>query len=309
MRKLAILIFISFIYHSSAIYGQNLAAGNPSLSDAEQTCLSDKELAFSISYQNSYSNKYFNEDRVYNGIKTLKNAYSNYAEFKTAYGFTPKFSAAVELGYFFNKTINYQDSSRNGYGLGDAAIYLKYRLIYSKAAKFTLLPAIGIKLPIGVFDQTDGNTKLPIMLQPSSGNLKYVVSVYMQKVLNEKLSIASMCSYEYAQLIDSKNFYYKYGDQWKLSFFAKYNFSENFSANLQFRFENRDKENKGFEKIIESSGYKIVFATPQITYIFGNNWQISAYADVPVYRYYNGIQLAQNYSLYVRLSKKIDFKF
>ncbi|MFZ4740944.1 MAG: transporter [Bacteroidales bacterium] len=309
MRKLAILLLISSIFHSSANYGQSLAAGNPSLSDAEQGYLSNKELAFSLTYQNSYSNKFYNEDRVYNGLENIINAYSNYVEFKTTYGFTPKISTSMELGYFFNKTINYQDSSYNGYGLGDAAIYLKYRLISSKTAKFMLLPAIGIKLPIGVFDQTIGTTKLPLMLQPSSGNFKYNVSIYMLKILNDKLSIASMCFYEYAPLINSKNFYYKYGDQWKLSFFAKYKFSENFSTNLQFRFENKDKENKEFEKIIEYSGYKIVIASPQISYIFSNNWQISAYADLPIYQYYNGIQLAQNYSFSLKLLKKFDFKF
>ncbi|NVN95335.1 MAG: hypothetical protein HXX18_08645 [Bacteroidetes bacterium] len=307
MRNLAILVFISFIYHSSAIYGQNLAAGNPSLSDAEKICLSAKEIAFSLSYQNSFANKFYNEDRLYNGIKTFKNANSNYAEFKSAYGFTPRISAAVELGYFFNKTINYQDSSRNGFGLGDAAIYLKYRLINSKAAKFILLPSIGIKLPIGVFNQTDNNLPLPIAVQPSSGNFKYMASVYMLKVINEQLSIASNCTYESAQMIESKYFYLKYGDQWMLSFLGNYKFNKNISCNLQFRFENKDKTHMSFNKIIESSGYKIIFITPQLDYCFGNSWQFSVYADLPFYRYYNGIQYASNYSLSIRLLKKMIF--
>ena len=309
MGKIAIFFFILIIQSFSVVYGQHLSAGNSQLNLTEQPVLSDKQLAFSFTYYYINANKYFNEDHVFNNLKTIKNAYSNYAEFKSAYGFTPKLSASFELGYFINKTISYQDSSFNGYGLGDAAIYIKYRLIYSKNAKFTLLPAIGIKLPIGVFDQMDGNTKLPIMVQPSSGNFKYIASIYMSKVMNEKLGIASMCSYEYTQLIDSKNFYYKYGDQWILSFYASYQLSEKLATDLQFRFENKDKSHLALDKIIESSGYKIVFVSPQISYTFMKNWQISAYADLPVYRYYNGIQFATAYSVSLRILKKFDLKF
>ncbi|MFZ4741581.1 MAG: hypothetical protein ACOYLE_10510 [Bacteroidales bacterium] len=309
MGKLAIFGFVFIIQSLSVVYGQNLLAGNPQLNLAEQTVLSDKELEFSLTYFHSNSNKYFTEDQIFNNVKYIKNAFSNYTEFKSSYGFTPKLSASIELGYFINKTVNYQDSSLNGHGLGDAAVYLKYRLIFSKNAKFTLLPAIGIKIPIGVFDQMDGNAKLPIMVQPSSGNFKYIAGVFMSKVINYRISISSICAYEYAQLIDSKNFYYKYGDQWMLSFFAQYRFQENFSTVLQFRFENKDKSHILINKVVEASGYKIVFVSPQLNYNFNKNYQISASADFPVYRYYNGTQFASGFSFSLRLLKKIDLKY
>jgi len=309
MRKLAILVFISFIYHSIAIYGQNLVSGNPSLSYTEQNCLSDKELEFSLTYLNTYSGQYYKEDQLYNGFKTIKNANINYAEFKSAFGFTSKISASAELGYFFNKTINFQDSSQKGYGLGDAALIVKYRLIYSKNAKFTLLPSIGIKIPLGVFDQKSENINLPVSIQPSSGNYKYIAGIYMSKVMNEKLSISSVCTYEYAQLIDSDNFFYKYGDKWMLSFYAKYNFSEKFSTNLQFRFETKDKSHIAINKVVENSGYKIIYVSPQINYNFNNNWQLSTYFDLPFYRYYNGIQLTSGFTMSIKILRKFDLKF
>jgi hypothetical protein len=309
MQKLAIFVVILIIQSFAVVYGQYLAAGNPQLNMAEPSVLSDKELAFSLTYFHGYANKYFYEDHVFNNLKTIKSAYTNYAVFKSAYGFTPKLSASVELGYFFNKTINYQDSSQNGHGLGDAAVYMRYRLIYSKNAKFIMLPFVGIKLPIGFFDQKSAILNLPIEVQPASGNFKYMTGIYMSKVINDKLSVASLCSYEYAQLIDSENFYYKYGDQWMLSFLANYKFSERLSSDLQFRFETKDKSHLALSKIIESSGYKILLVCPQITYDFINNWQISVYTQLPLYRYYNGTQLSSCFSVSVRILKKLDLKF
>ncbi|MEI6695906.1 MAG: transporter [Bacteroidota bacterium] len=306
---LKILFFIVlFILFSPIIFGQHFAAGNPVLSDLEQSYLSEKEFILSMTYQHSYSNKYSKEDYVYSDTRFV-NFNSNYAEFRTAYAFTSKFSAFFNLGYFFNKTLNYDTITYKGYGLGDAAIYLKYRLYYSKNAKFTLLPAIGILLPVGVFDQKDGNLNLPISVQPSSGNFKIHGSIYMSKVMNDKLSISSICSYEYAQLIDSRNFYYKYGDQWKLSFFTTYKFSERIKAAVQFRFENKDKSHLAIDKIVESSGYKIIMFSPQLSYRFNDDWQVAVFADLPVYRYYNGVQFAPSYSLSIKLFKKLDFNF
>ncbi len=307
MRKFLILVWISLFYYASAIYGQNMAAGNPFLSDADLTTLAAKELDVSLTFRNAYSFQYYNGFKAYNGSDFIKSACSNYVEFKTAYGCTPKISASVELGYFFNKTIQYKDSSHNGNGLGDLAVQFKYRLYFNKAAGFTLLPSVGIKLPIGVFDQTKENVKLPISVQPSSGSLKYIFSIYMSKVMNEKLSISSLCSYEYAQLIDSDNFYYRYGDQFIFSFYANYKFSEKLVATLQCRFESKDKSHIEFSKIVEASGYKIIFVSPQISYNFSNNWQFSVYADLPAYRYYNRIQLAASYAVSLKLLKKLDF--
>jgi len=306
MGKLFVLVFVSIFYYTFPVNGQNFAAGNPFLSDAEQSTLQEKELLFSFTYHNAFSTQYFKEDHINHDQNNIKKAYSNYTEFKTAYGFSPKFSASFELGYFLNKTLAYENTSQKGFGLGDAAVYLKYRLIYSKYAKFTLLPAVGIKLPIGVFGQTDGKVNLPLALQPSSGNFKYIVSVYMSKIMNEKLVIASLCSYENAQLIDTRNFYFKYGDQWMLAFYADYKFSNSISADMQFRFENKDKSHITFSKIIEASGCKIVFITPQFSYHFNRNWEISVYADLPVYRYYNGIQFAEGYSFSLKVMKKLE---
>ncbi|MFZ4413014.1 MAG: transporter [Bacteroidales bacterium] len=299
---------VLFILFSSLIFGQHFAAGNPVLSDAEQSYLSEKELVFSMSYQHTYSNKYYKEDYAINDARYI-NFNSNYAELRSAYAFTSKFSAFFNLGYFYNKTLNFDTVTYKGYGLGDVAIYFKYRLYNSKNAKFTLLPSIGILLPVGVFDQKDGTVNLPISVQPSSGNFKILGSVFMSKVMNDKLSISSLCSYEYAQLIDSRNFYYKYGDQWKLSFFTTYKFSERIKAAVQLRFENKDKSHLAIDKIVESSGYKIIMFSPQLSYRFADDWQISVFADLPVYRYYNGVQFAPSYSLSLKLLKKFDLNF
>ena len=64
------------------------------------------------------------------------------------------------------------------------------------------------------------------------------------------------------------------------------------------------RENK---EIVEASGYNVIFFTPQLTYAFKHNWYLSGYSDLPLYKYYNGIQMSFGYAVSLRLTKKIDF--
>ncbi|MCX6230525.1 MAG: transporter [Bacteroidetes bacterium] len=307
MRRGITAIFIFMLFVHSNGFAQYFAAGNPFLSDAWQSIPRDKEILFSLSYQNSYSSQFFNENHISTAANALKTASYNYTEFTSAFGFTPKFSVGFELGYFLNKTMTYQQSALKSSGLGDVVVNFKYNLFENNRAKFTLLPAVGFKLPAGEFDKIEGNTVLPLALQTSSGNLKYFASIYMNKQITDKFNLSSFTMFEYAQLINSKYFYLKYGDQWMLSFFANYKLSYKFAAILQLRFESKDKSRKELDKIIESSGYEIFFISPQLNFNINEDFQLSAYVDLPVYRYYNGTQLAANYAISVRLLKKIGF--
>jgi hypothetical protein len=113
--------------------------------------------------------------------------------------------------------------------------------------------------------------------------------------------------YEYAQLINSENFYYKYGNQYLFSFLTSYKIGSKFSVALEARSENRLRALRNDDQVVESSGFNIVYLVPHLSWAFYNNWYLALNADLPIYKYYNGIQLSNTYSVSVRLSYMINF--
>jgi len=306
IRVLSMLLVILSIGIQS--YAQCCASGNPFISDAEQPALQSKVLTAALTYRYSHSEIFYHDDSRYRDLKFTQTANVNYTELQLAYGITKWLTVMGDLGYFFNKTLHTegQDPMR-GYGLGDAALYLKFNLYSNAKARFNISPSIGMKFPVGVFDQEVDNVKLPISVQPSSGSFKYLATVFISKGIAKKMAIAGFVSYEYAQLIESENFYYKYGQQWIGAIYFNYKIIKNLSLDLQMRNEYRAKATRENNEIVESSGYNVTYFTPQLTYAFKYNWYLSAFSDIPVYKYYNGIQMSFGYALSVRLTKKIDF--
>ena len=76
---------------------------------------------------------------------------------------------------------------------------------------------------------------------------------------------------------------------------------------FEVRNENRGKSSRENNQIVESSGYNIVYMIPHLNYNFSKKWYISLNADIPVYRFYNGIQLANKLAVSVRMSYSLSF--
>jgi len=307
--RFAVAIFIIFFnlceMHS---FAQCCSSGNPFISDAEQPALKSKVLTSSLSYRYSHSSQFYSEDSQFNDLPFDQTSYSNYSEFQIGYGVTDWMTVIADLGYFFNKiqATSGQDPYR-GYGLGDAGLYLKFNAFNNPKARFSVSPSLGVRFPIGVFDQEVDNVQLPIAVQPSSGSYKYTVNLFISKGLGRKIALAAFIAYEYSQLINSDNFYYKYGDQWIGALYFNYHIWKGLSLALQVRNEYRAKSIRENDEIVDASGYDVVFFTPQLTYAFKHNWYLSAYSDIPLYKYYNDIQMSFGYAISARITKKIDF--
>ncbi|NQU32329.1 MAG: hypothetical protein HQ521_03765 [Bacteroidetes bacterium] len=102
------------------------------------------------------------------------------------------------------------------------------------------------------------------------------------------------------------HFYYKYGNQLLFSFLTSYKLGNSFSIAIELRNENRGKSLRNNDQIVESSGFNIVYAIPHISYSFSKNWYLAINTDLPVYKYYNGIQMSNTFSVSMRLSYKIN---
>ncbi len=182
-------------------------------------------------------------------------------------------------------------------------------MVYKNFEKqFSIVPSIGVKFPIGVFDQEVDHVKLPITVQPSSGSFKYLINLYLNKgTKNHKWNFGFYSSTEFAQLINSENFYYKYGNSYLFSIISSYTLSPKITLGLEIRNENRGKSSRENNQIVESSGYNIVYVIPHLNYNFSKKWFVSVNSDIPVYRFYNGIQLANKLAVSIRLSYRISF--
>lgn len=308
MRK--ILIFLTFIgLVITNVNAQCCSAGNPFFY-GELSSLSKKNLQFVAGYKYGTSSQYYSGSEKVD-IEFVNKAYFNYLTLQFIYGLTDRITLQADLGYFLNKTETYLKEgwdTSNGFGLGDASFTFKY-LAYNNFKKhIQIVPAIGITFPIGVFDQEVNHVKLPITVQPSSGSFKYQLSLFVSKGTNNgKFNFTIFGMYEYAQLINSENFYYKYGNQYLFSFLTSYKIGKKFSVALEARSENRVRALRNDDQVVESSGFNIVYLVPHFSWAFYNNWFLALNADLPVYKYYNGIQLSNTYSVSVRLSYVINF--
>jgi hypothetical protein len=308
LQPLLLGLMLMFLFTPDDGRTQCCSSGNPFISDAEQPALQSQVLTASFAYRYNHSSRYYHKDAKFSGLPFEETSYSNYSDLQIGYGCTNWLTLLADLGYFFNKTLatSGQDPY-NGYGLGDAELYLKFNAYTDPKRRISISPSIGMKFPVGVFDQEVDNIQLPITVQPSSGSYKYIGNVFVSKGFRKNMAVAAFVSYEYSQLINSDNFYYKYGDQWIAALYFNYHIWKGLGLDLQVRNEYRAKSSRENGEIVESTGYDVVFLTPQLTYSFKHNWYLSSYADIPVYKYYNGIQMSFGYAMSVRITKKIDF--
>ncbi len=287
---------------------QCCSSGNPFISDAEHPALQSQVLTSSLTYRYSHSSQYFSGDSRFSDLPFKETSYSNYADLQIGYGITNWLTLQAGVGYFFNKTLTTAGlDPYKGFGLGDAELSLKFNAYTNPEKRFSISPSLGVKLPIGVFDQEADHVQLPITVQPSSGSFKYTGNVFISKGIGKKMAVAAFLAYEYSQLIESDNFFYKYGDQWIGAVYFNFQAGKRLGADIQFRNEYRAKSTREHNEIVDATGYNVIFFTPQLTWAFKHNWYLSAYSDIPIYKYYNGIQMSFGYSFSARLTKKIDF--
>lgn len=306
--KLYISAIISIAFFTiSTVNAQCCGAGNPVSGFGNVSGLPYKTLLIGTNYKYSYSDQYYSgSDKE--DISPDK-SYYNFIGLDMAYGITNRLSVRADIGYFINKVKNYNIegwSPMKGYGLGDAELSLRYAAVKRVLKRFDIIPGLGVKLPVGVFDQVVDDVKLPISLQPSSGSLKYNVNVFIFKGIN-KHSVSFRAFAEFANRIQSDNFDYKYGNLYIFSAYGSFSIHKKLNLLSQLRYEFREKSLRENKQIVESSGGQVLFFIPQVNVMPSESLGISVYADIPLYKYMNGTQLSNKFAISIKLSKSINF--
>ena len=304
------IILTGFLFGAQTVSdAQCCSAGNPSsFSFSDNNSLKAKSLFISSSYKYGYSGKYYSGNKPEDLGFTAPASYS-FIDLKAAYGISKRFTVQASSGYFFAKEQQNPEPypADLGYGLGDAELIVRYRFYKSVKHHFEATTSAGARLPIGVFDLEKDGVKLPITVQPSSGSFVYITGLSAVKSFDKnKLKIYGSAFAEFPQLIDSKNFYYHYGNLYNLSFTAAYPIHKLFNPALQIQGEIRGHATREQEQVVDASGYKVIILTPQIESDFRKNWSVFIYFDLPVYRYFNGIQLATSFKAGISLTKRFS---
>jgi len=303
-----ILTFVS-IFMAGEAQGQCCAAGNPLSSDVDFRNLGKNYLKVGISYAHSYSDTYYQRDSPVD-VGGVDHSFFDYTEINLYYGLSQRISIRADLGYFFDKAEIYlhpQYKKLNGSGLGDLALQIRYLIYKDFTKQWEISGGMGIKFPVGVFDQVVDNVKLPINLQPSSGSFKYFANIFFAKRFKNRLQLFSYNSAEISQTIDSKNFYYRYGNLFTASMGVSYPVLKKVNTGLQLRGEFRNNSTRENEQTVEASGGTLIYVIPQISMNTVGKINLAVSVNLPVYGYFNGIQLANKYLFHISVSRNFDF--
>jgi len=318
MKK--VLIVLSLIITTPfAIFSQCCSPGTPIGGEANQGVLDAKTLKILTFLKSSSSNDYYAGDQITKPSLLDKGGF-NFLGFNLSYGINNRLTIDSELGYFINKTQEYLfgNYQLTGSGLSDISFITKYKAYFNKDKQLEVVSGIGIKIPIGQYQQRSEGVLLPIDVQPTNGAYGYIISIFIYKGYIEKnlrfflTSRATIAPHDVAYTEINPVKYYNYGDLYTFSLFTSYNLSVKWNVILQTRYELRTQDKykfgneSNYQPFTSSGGHKF-FLVPQINYNILPKWYLSLLFDYPVYQYYNMKQLGTGYAFGVNISRTLDF--
>ena len=307
MRNLLFTIFIS-IYFINASHAQCCSAGNPATNNGVLGT-SKNVLNVSSSVIHSYSDTYYegNQPTDWNYLKNMR---FNFAMLNFEYGLTNKIKLTSEIGYFTDKSLRYGfiDQKRKAYGLGDVVVGIQHHLYNNKTRMLNVFPGLKLSLPVGAFDQMDGNIILPVDIQPSSGSLKMSTSLLITKqFIESKFTTSSFFSSEFSQKINTERTNYKYGNLYRINSKVGYQPSGKTVLGISLNFQHRDKaQNRG--EIMEYTGGTYLNLQPSISHTIKQIYTLNTFVGIPIYKNVNGIQLTNKYVLGFGISRSFHLK-
>lgn len=300
-----IMLFAGLI--SGTALAQCCSPGNPVGGTANLSIVSKHTLRMNTYFRHGYADTYY-EGNDRSSFQFVDNASYNFLGTILSYGLLNKLNIEAELGYYFNKTQEYNlnnvDYSLKGFGLSDGVFSVKYNFYKSTSRELEFTGALGAKIPLRQNPQHVNNVELPIDVQPSGMAFGIVVQTFLYKgFISKGLHLFFLNRYENA-FENPKQ--YRYGQVFYSSIFISKVLTSNWSVIAQFKNEWRDGDERFGEKV-PSSGGNILFIAPQVSYNIRQKWNISVLTDFPVYRNYSGTQLSPKYAIAFLVSREFDF--
>lgn len=301
-----LLVLLFLITIQANTWAQCCAAGNPASNDFEFLATQKGILRAAYTLRTSLASAYYQKDSKIDEVFLVDHSKFLFSELAIAYGIFKKIEIGGTLGYYHKKTEYYNLAgfdALNAKGFGDLSLHARTVLYASAAQRIRISAMLGVSLPIGEFDLVQEGVKLPIQLQPSAGATKLLSNLYLSKELPSLgLFLFGQLQGEFSNRIKSLNFDYKYGNFYSASIGSAYKVNRICNLGLMLRGEMREMALREANQIVETTGSKVIYLAPRVGLYIYKNWALALLPMLPVYRYYNGIQLANTASLSIQLS-------
>jgi len=310
-RSFSIFLIIGVWFVSQVANGQCFSSsGNPVGGSQSMGVLDRGVITVMGFHRYSYFDRYF-EGGSRSDVDILRNADFNFSGISLAYGLNQQNSVEAELGYFLNKTKRYKmpaGYSLSGFGLSNAVLLIKRRFYQNHDINLTWTASLGAKIPFKQSLQTIDNVRLPFDLQASTCAFGGVVQSYLVK----QNSFTGMRYFLYNRLDlngTSKDGYHYGMSMINAVFISRHiirtsSWPVSITLIAQLRNEIR-RPNTLNDEIEQSSGSHKFFLSPQVNFSMHDIWNISLMTDIPVYQYYNHVQLADRISVAISVAKII----
>lgn len=295
------------LFSGGEILAQCCSPGNPVGGTANLSIVAKNKLRMNTFFRHGYADTYFEGSSKSNFLFVDKASY-NYLGTILTYGLMNRLSIEAELGYYFNRSQNYNINastySLQGFGLRDGVFTLKYNLYKNAGKELEFTGGLGAKIPFRKNPQDANNVELPIDVQPSDMAFGVVAQTFLYKgfIVN---GLHFFLLNRYEKTFENPQ-QYQYGQAFYSSLFISKALNTHWSLIMQIRDEWRDAD-KRFNQRVPSSGGNVLFVAPQATYSIRQKWNFSVLADIPVYRMYSGTQLSPKYAFSILISKEFDF--
>ncbi len=285
-----ILLVIATRNHAQCLSAVNPVGGTSNLLALEKNAL--RYIAF---YKHGYGNQYFEGDK-HSDFDLISSANYNYIGNIFGLGLTNKLTVESEVGYFINKTQEYdleQTYSLRGYGFSDAVISMRYGFLTNHVKRLYFSASAGMRIPFSQRLQESDGVVLPLEVQPTWGSYGIVVQSFLVKENAEK-GFRWFLTNRVESYVENKRDYRPGTAVFSSVYLSKhlmYSWIKgDWTTILQLRNEIRSKD-KTEDHFRPSTGGVLFFIVPQINYVLKEKWSISVMVDIPVYQHFNGTQL------------------
>jgi hypothetical protein len=269
-------------------------------------------------YRHSYSDTYYEADHKSDQPGPVYNSSYNFTGLAVAYGITKRLTVELEAGYYFDKTQNkyYFDASHNrvdyqiqGHGMSNGTLTVKYGDFIKPAQQIELTSGLGFRFPFTTNPQMVNGSQLDRDVQPSTNAFGISEIIFFNKGFQSiTLRLFSINRYDY-NFADKQK--YKYGNILLNAVFVSKKLFKYCFGIVQVRNEWKTNDNdlnpveEGGGKVV-NSGYDLVTVSPSLSYSIAGKWNLTVLCDIPVYKYYNGLQMTPKYSFAVSFTRDFN---
>ena len=313
IRVFFLLVLLISLNSTETTFSQCCSTGSPVGASVYVGVLNKSTLRVIGYYRYNYSDTYFHNSGISDENTALKYARYNFSGIGFGYGLTKRLTVEADLGYFFNKTQQYNDiisqadsvnhGKVKGFGLSNGGITVKYGAYVNPVKQVEITFGAGFRYPFTTKPQVVDGVQLNRDVQPSTNAFGTSGMLFLNKGFPSiTLRLFSINRYDYNF---EGNDGYKYGNILLNSIFVSKKIVKYFFGILQVRREwkTNDQDNGG--KVV-NSGFVLLTLSPTLSYSIAGQWNLTLLCDIPLYKNYYGTQMTPKYSFAVSLSRDFN---